>query len=74
MKHHDSAFFTNDFRILKNATYGKPNPAELAEKKLREQFGDFDGTGAYEEYGDSPNRNARVPEVNVSFQQEESKG
>ena len=39
-KHSDSAYFTKDFRILKNATYGKPNPAELAEKKLREQFGD----------------------------------
>ena len=39
-KHSDSAYFTKDFRILRNATYGKPSQAELLEKKLTEQFGD----------------------------------
>ena len=59
VNHSDSAYFTKDFRILKRATYGKPNPAELAEQKLREQFGD-----AY----DTNCENKRTPEVNVSFQ------
>ena len=35
-KHHDSGYFTRDHRVLKNATYGKPKAAELAEKKLNE--------------------------------------
>ena len=41
----DSGYFTRDLRVLKNATYGRPDPALLAEKKLREQFGDYDGNG-----------------------------
>ena len=61
-KHHDSAYFTRDHRVLKNATYGKPKAAELAEKKLREQFGEmYDGNVEQQ----------RELEVNVSFQHQE---
>ena len=61
-KHHDSGYFTRDHRVLKNATYGKPKAAELAEKKLREQFGEF---------YDGNVEDQREPEANVSFQQQE---
>ena len=72
--HSDSAYFTNDFRVLKNATYGKPDPADLAAKKLQEQFGDEFS----QEEGDPDDfyegRDPRVPDVLVSFQEDESKG
>lgn len=61
-KHHDSGYFTRDHRVLKNATYGKPKAAELAEKRLREQLGEF---------YDGNVEGQREPEAQVSFQQQE---
>ena len=33
----DSGFFSRDFRVLKNATYGTPNPADMIMKKFIEE-------------------------------------
>ena len=69
--HHDSGYFTKDFRILKNATYGRPNAAALAAKKLQEEFADEFNQNNVDDFDDS--REQKVPEVLVSFREEESK-
>mmetsp|Transcript_13991 Transcript_13991/g.17718 ORF Transcript_13991/g.17718 Transcript_13991/m.17718 type:complete len:92 (+) Transcript_13991:500-775(+) len=37
-----SGFFSRDFRVLKNATYGNPNQGDMIMKKLVEEYGTID--------------------------------
>jgi len=69
--HHDSGYFTKDFRNLKNASYGRPNAAALAAKKLQEEFANEFNQNNADDYDEDSVQ--RVPEVLVSFQEEESR-